>query len=567
MNLPVLYYRLRAMSAVEICSRLWRGLRDRWVFHLGGAGTSEKLGAAQIRHLLASPLAAEPSAAEAAEIAESRRLTARAQEVLSGRWLIFGRPVELGKPIDWLKDPLTGKACEKFTPPFLGFSSGRAGGVDIRGIWELNRLQALVELGRAYQITSQPEYASAVAGIIESWSDANPYGKTVNWANALEVGLRSLSLVQAVSAVRGSNIVQEENFGRNLARLLYLHGRYIYSRLSRGSTALNHLAGEGAALVVLAGCLPEMPGSKKWKALGERALGRCIDRLILPDGGGLEGSLHYLALVCRMVVLACRLTGDCRFLEHKDRLERLAAAYRFCCSVTDGGGSISEFGDSDDATVAGPPPPNAELRYRVTLNQLYLFLEDQPLCHPFEPDLDSLWLFGSGKLRAAASGPKAPARSSVERFGYSGRYVVRWPGKEKSPSGFLRFECGPWGAGKTWAHAHADRLSFSLFLDGKPVFIDPGTGAYLARPRWREYFRSTSAHNTAAIDGHSQGDPLGPFFWKQEVPSRLLRLEETENKVVLAGEHYGYHRQGVIHRREILLQSGESALDGTPTSA
>ena len=542
-------------------------MRDRWAFHLGDSEAGIKLEAEQISPLLDRSLAAEPSAAEAGKLQDSERMIAGAQEVLSGRWLIFGRTVELGQPIDWLKDPLTGQAVKKSAPSFLGFAFDRENGVDIRSIWELNRLQALVDLGRAYQITSQQEYAAAVAEIIESWSNANPCHRTVNWANALEVGLRALSLIQATSLVRGSIIAHEKDFGRKLARLFYLHGRYICSHLSRGSTAFNHLAGEGAALTVLGSCLPGLPGAKKWRSLGEKALARSVDRLILPDGGGLEGSLHYLSLVCRLIILACRLTGDCGFLDRNNRWERLRAAYLFCCAVTDGGRSISEFGDSDDATVAGPPPAEAELRYRSTLNQLYLFLrnnslQDQPLCHHFEPDLDSLWLFGHDELRAADSSRKAPVHLLLERFGYSGRYVVRWPGKGGNPAGFLRFECGPWGAGKTWAHAHADRLSFSLFLDGRPFFIDPGTGAYLASRKRREYFRSTAAHNTAAIDGYSQGEPLGPFLWKQEVPSRLLRLEETEDKVILMGEHYGYQRQqGAVHRREILLRPGESAME------
>jgi len=553
------------MSAGEICSRLGRSLRDRWTLHLGAPAARARVDAEQIRPLLEHPLAAEPTAAEAAKVPGTEKLIERAQQVLSGHWPIFGRTVELGKKPDWLKDPLTGRSAKKIAQPLLGFGFDPAGGVDIRSIWELNRLQALVDLGRAYQITGQPEYAEAVAGIIQSWSAANPYGKTVNWANALEVGLRALSLVQAVSAIRSSAAVNGEGFKEELARLLYLHGRYVYSHLARGSTAFNHLAGEAAALTVLGHCLPGLPGAGKWKARGERALARSIDRLILPDGGGLEGSLHYLALVCRMFVLACRLTGDCSLLDNKVRLERLAAAYRFCCVVTDGGRSISEFGDSDDATVSAPAPAEAGLRYRTTLNQLFLFLSDclpnHRLEHNFEPDLDSLWLFGSRALVGESPGPKAPDRSRVERFGFSGRYVVRWPAGEKGPSGFLRFECGLWGAARTWGHAHADRLSFSLFLDGKPVFIDPGTGAYLGRPRWREYFRSTAAHNTATVDGQSQGEPLGPFFWKEEVPSRLLRLQETGDDVVLEGEHYGYRKIGVIHRRKILLRCAESTLE------
>ncbi|MBN2289694.1 MAG: alginate lyase family protein [Candidatus Glassbacteria bacterium] len=553
------------MSAVEICSRLWRGLRDRWTYLPGDPGAGLKAEPGWLLPLLDRTPEAWPTAGQAKQVPGSEKVLSRASEALSGSLYLFGRTVETGMPPDWLADPLTGRSAREFVPALTGFSPGRGGEPDIRSVWELNRLQVLADLGRAYSITSQTEYAEAAARIIESWSEANPYGRTVNWANALEVGLRALSLVQAALLVSGSAAAGRESFRRVLARLFFLHGRYLRKHLSRGSTAFNHLAGEGAALTVLGACLPGLPGAGKWRALGESALGRSVDRLILPDGGGLEGSLHYLALVCRLVVLSCRLTGDCALLERRRRRERLVSAYRFLCAATDGGRSISEYGDSDDASAPGPPPAEASQRYRSTLNLLYLFLGDQPLCHGYEPDPDSLWLFGSRALEPAGRKPPGPERPEVGRFGFSGRYVVRWPGSTGSPAGFLRFECGPWGAPGTWAHAHADRLSFSFFLEGRPFFIDPGTGAYLANPRWREYFRSTAAHNTVVIDGQSQGQPLGTFFWRKEVPSRLLRLEETGDEVVLAGEHYGYRGQGVVHRREILLRPAGSSLELTDT--
>jgi Heparinase II/III-like protein/Heparinase II/III N-terminus len=556
-----LYYRLRAMSAVEICSRIGRGLRDRLSFYLGHFGVRKDLEADLVYKLLDSPLTSGPPATEAVKLPETERLIARARAALAGHQSLFGIPVDLGSPVDWLKDPLTGRTAKKNPPPFLGFSHGRADGVDVRSIWELNRLQVLADLGQAYHLRSQPEYPAAMAEIIGSWDRANPYGRTINWANALEVGIRTFSLVQAVLLIRGSEIARDEKFVRALAQLLYLHGRYLCGHLSRGSTAFNHLAGEGAALFVLGACFPGLPGAKKWRARGEKALARSVRRLILPDGGGLEGSLHYLIFICRLVVLTCRLTGDCRFLERYDLRERLTSAYRFLCVATDGGRSISEFGDSDDATVPGSPPEEAALRYRTGLNMLYLFLDDQPLLHSYQPDLESLWLFGPRALNVVTSGLEAPDRLTIERFGYSGRYVIRWPGDGKTASGFLRFECGLWGVARTWTHAHADRLSFSLFLDEKPFFIDPGTGAYLGNLQWREYFRSTHAHNTALVNGKSQGEPLSPFFWKKEVPSRLVRLEETEDEVILVGEHYGYRRDGVLHRRKIRIRPAESCLE------
>ena len=51
------------------------------------------------------------------------------------------------------------------------------------------------------------------------------------------------------------------------------------------------------------------------------------------------------------------------------------------------------------------------------------------------------------------------------------------------------------------AHGHADCLSFVLSLGGVQVLVDPGTYCYHSDPKWREYFKGTSAHNTVRVDG------------------------------------------------------------------
>ena len=51
-------------------------------------------------------------------------------------------------------------------------------------------------------------------------------------------------------------------------------------------------------------------------------------------------------------------------------------------------------------------------------------------------------------------------------------------------------------------HAHCDGLSFELSLDGKPLFVNSGTGQY--QGPLRSYFRSTAAHNTVVMAREEQ---------------------------------------------------------------
>ena len=69
---------------------------------------------------------------------------------------------------------------------------------DHKIIWELNRHQHWLRLGRASWLTGRPQYAAAMIEQLESWLAANPPLVGVNWASMLEIGLRSISWTWAL---------------------------------------------------------------------------------------------------------------------------------------------------------------------------------------------------------------------------------------------------------------------------------------------------------------------------------------------------------------------------------
>lgn len=62
-------------------------------------------------------------------------------------------------------------------------------------------------------------------------------------------------------------------------------------------------------------------------------------------------------------------------------------------------------------------------------------------------------------------------------------------------------------------HSHCDLLSFEASISGKPVLVNSGTYAY--QTNLRDYFRSTSAHNTVLINGNEQME-----FWAEHRVAR-----------------------------------------------
>jgi hypothetical protein len=108
------------------------------------------------------------------------------------------------------------------------------------------------------------------------------------------------------------------------------------------------------------------------------------------------------------------------------------------------------------------------------------------------------------------------------------------------------------------AHAHADALSLEVRHDGVDIFADPGTYCYHGEPMWREWFRSTAAHNTIEIGGVSQSDSGGPFLWNAHAQTTTLTCDVGGQPVqTWSAEHDGYLRlkTPTMHRRSITLDS------------
>jgi hypothetical protein len=122
---------------------------------------------------------------------------------------------------------------------------------------------------------------------------------------------------------------------------------------------------------------------------------------------------------------------------------------------------------------------------------------------------------------------------------------------------WCRCDHGPHGFMNIAAHAHADALSIEVRIGGIEVLADPGTFCYHGDLKWREYFRSTLAHNTLELFGRSQSRSGGPFLWTHQAKARLIAaegLDEIHAQARWEAEHTGYQkRYGVVHRRSVTL--------------
>ncbi len=105
------------------------------------------------------------------------------------------------------------------------------------------------------------------------------------------------------------------------------------------------------------------------------------------------------------------------------------------------------------------------------------------------------------------------------------------------------FDCGDIGPEYMSGHSHNDCLSFELAVEGRCIFTNSGTGEYQGSRR--QFFRSTSAHNTVMADDREQSE-----LWGEHRAGRRLRnIRAVTKGMAAAGEFYSY--KGDFFRRRM----------------
>lgn len=99
-------------------------------------------------------------------------------------------------------------------------------------------------------------------------------------------------------------------------------------------------------------------------------------------------------------------------------------------------------------------------------------------------------------------------------------------------------------------HAHADTFNFELYIDKNPAIVDTGISTY-ENDRYRQYERSTSAHNTVVVNNQNSSEVWSSF----RVANRAKIVSLKEDLNYICASHDGYKNIGVIHQREFITDS------------
>jgi len=232
--------------------------------------------------------------------------------------------------------------------------------------------------------------------------------------------------------------------------------------------------------------------------------------------------------------------------------EKLKKMFDFVLYVLKPNGRMPQIGDNDNGRLHVLGKRDIlDMTYLLTFATLY-YNDPAYKIEEFGFAPEALWLFGPEAYKRWV---KLPGRSVEELesrpFPDGGIYVMR------HKKDYMVISCGPNGQGGIGGHAHNDKLSFELCVDGEDIIIDPGTYVYTADPEWRNKFRSTSYHNTVMVDGEEQDSYSGAwadlFRLNDTTQARCLAWHDSEEYSRFVGEQSGYGRleTPVIHVREV----------------
>lgn len=394
---------------------------------------------------------------------------------------------------------------------------------DIRTNWELNRHFQFAALAKSFYCTKESKYLIELENLFHDWNAHNLFLHGVEWSSAMELAIRVNSWIYMFCFLKKAGYDGDMLFQIEHGILVMVD--YISRHRSRFSSANNHLIVEMYA-VALTGILTEY---KPWRDDALRVLTEELRKQNYADGVNKEMSLHYQSFVMEAYGLLWILMMRNHIGIPEIWKSYLTLMAEFVSDATDKSGNTMEFGDNDEGKILDL---NGQLKnyYQYVLNLMGCILDRRYIDADWHENLN--WV--------------VPEELKIHKEKYIPDLVCC---REEGGYTFLRstdrriligIDHAALGFGCIAAHGHADALSFQMFVDGEPVFIDPGTYLYHCGIESRNAIRSTKNHNTVSIDDKDQSEMLGTFLWGKKAEARLIEAKEDSSGYTMTASHDGY---------------------------
>jgi asparagine synthase (glutamine-hydrolysing) len=464
-----------------------------------------------------------------------RKAVVEAERLLMGQWTYFGvHPVKVGLPPDWYSNPLTGESApaDRHWADIPDFAFG-----DIKLVWEASRFTPVFVLVRAYAHTKDDRYAEAFWALVKDWAERNPPQCGPNWKCGQEAAFRVMAWCFGLYGFLASQQTTPERVAM-LSRMIAVTAQRIEGNIGYAlSQNNNHGISEAVGLFTVGTLFPEFHRAQSWRNKGRMLLESQATRQIYADGAYVQHSMNYHRVMLHDYLWALRLAERNGEPFSHQLYGQLLRSSEFLDNMTDANSGQTPNQGNNDGTLVLPLSDCDYRDFRPTLQALrYLCTRRRQFAEGLWDEM-MVWLFGPESLDA----PMAPTLRPSCQASHSGNYVLR------GPESWAMIRCTEYRD----RPAHADQLHFDLWWRGLNITLDSGTYLYNAAAPWNVAFSGTAAHNTVMIDGRDQMRRFSRFLWLDWARGSNVRHNSEGDSESWQGEHDGYQRLNVIHRRKI----------------
>jgi hypothetical protein len=284
----------------------------------------------------------------------------------------------------------------------------------------------------------------------------------------------------------------------------------------------NHLLENGIALAC-AGAVASNSEADLWWVAGTGILAWQLPKQFLEDGGHVERSASY------HVALTGALLETIELAEASGRnvpelwRQVAASAIGWASAVRAPDGTYPLF---NDASLDGAPLIDDVLALGAALR-----IDVPPVAH----------VESSSGARIARLGATGWVRLDVDRA-------------------CMFIDAGADADGWQPGHAHADGLTFELWVDGARAIVDFGVSSYEAGPA-RDETRATRSHNTAELGGADSCEVWDAFRVGRRGRGYLRSCNALDGAARIEVEHDGYAWRAGAPRHERWIELREGALE------
>ncbi len=106
---------------------------------------------------------------------------------------------------------------------------------------------------------------------------------------------------------------------------------------------------------------------------------------------------------------------------------------------------------------------------------------------------------------------------------------------------YMNINYGKWNG----PHTHNDMLDFEIYAYGKALAVDAGIGLTYDDPLYIPWYKSSRAHNMITVNDRNME--------RESIEGENIKWSSNSLLEYFSGEHRGYERMGVRHRRQILF--------------